>query len=105
MKTIAIVLSAGLAIAATLVLSEPAAAQQPSPCAPKDIVLATLAETYHETPVATMLSSAGYAIMILASGDGSTYSMVSVLPSGTACIISVGAYFELAPVSPAGSAG
>lgn len=68
MKTIAIVLTAGLAIAATLALAGPAAAQDiprvlttdeqivqaqgPAACAPYAEFAALLASDYNETPVA-----------------------------------------------------
>ncbi|HMG49883.1 MAG TPA: hypothetical protein VK597_04755 [Inquilinus sp.] len=73
-------------------LAVPAAAQQ-GPCAPYEIIAASLNERYHEAPVARMLADQGFVIEVLASADGATFTVLGVQPNGTACLLATGQGF------------
>lgn len=92
-----------LAVVLTLA-ALPAAAQQ-SQCAPYETVAAALASEYHEAPVARMLSDRGFAIEILASADGETFTVLAVNANGTACGLATGSAFALVPASAAPTPG
>lgn len=94
---------AGLAFAALAAcLPIPASAQAESPCAPYEVVAASLSERYHEVPVARMLSDRGFVIEILASADGTTATVLGIQASGTACVLATGSAYAVvqAAVTP-----
>lgn len=76
-------------------LAVPAAAQEQSPCGPYEAVSAALADKYHETPVARMLSDRGFVIEILASADGASFTVLGIQSSGSACVLAAGSTFAL----------
>ncbi|MDR6290009.1 MULTISPECIES: hypothetical protein [Inquilinus] len=90
-------------------LAVPAAAQAPqqSPCAPYEIIAASLNERYHEAPVARMLADQGFVIEVLASADGATFTVLGVQPNGTACLLATGSGFAFvnAAATPAPGTG
>lgn len=90
---------AGLALALSAVQPTPAAAQAQGPCAPYEIVAAALNERYREAPVARMLSDRGFVIEVLASADGTSFTVLGIQPGGGACVLAAGSAFAL--VSPA----
>lgn len=89
---------------AFILCAGPAFAQQPSPCAPYEIVSAALAEKYHEAPVSRFLSDRGFVIEVLASADGATVTVLGIQAGGHACILATGSTFAVVPAAAPGSA-
>lgn len=97
MKTLAI------SIAILSLAAGPALAQQQAPCFPHTDAVDALA-TIGEAPVARMLDSQGRMVEVLATQDGSTFTVLIVSPSGQACAVSSGSAFELVPAAAPGKA-
>lgn len=82
-----------LSLLALPLLTVPALAQQQAPCFPYETIAAALLSDAKESPVARMLDSRGNVVEILATVDGSTYTILIVNPNGTACAVSTGEAF------------
>lgn len=93
LATIALTIAAGSALA-----------QQTATCFPYSDIVAALGAQAHEAPVARMLSSRGFVIEVLATADGSTFTILAVRPDGTACALAVGEDFALVPAAAPGRA-
>lgn len=91
---------AALALA---LLAAPAAAQQMH-CAPRQIVLDTLAAQYGEARAAVMLSDRGALVEIIASTSG-TWSLLVATPEGVTCLAASGHAFEAIPLPIPGVPG
>jgi hypothetical protein len=92
------------ALALGVVLATPAASQQfGARCAPRDTVVAYLADRYGESRQSIGIA-AGYAVMELyASGETGTWTVTVTLPDGMMCLVASGSSFETvaeAPVKP-----
>jgi hypothetical protein len=90
------------ALAAAVGLSaEPAAAQAPPqtagalPCKPWQELAKELGRRYAERPVALGLQSNGNLLQVFASEATGTWTLVTMHPSGTACLIGVGDSWEI----------
>jgi hypothetical protein len=93
------------ALATALFLAAgPALAQQPT-CFPYADIASALDAEAHETPVARMLDSRGRVVEILATADGSTYTILIVAPEGMACAVSVGSAYAVVPAVAAPAPG
>lgn len=79
----AAMLISGLAISAAADAASPA-------CGPRDQLLGELAKQYHEAPVALGLDNSGALIVVLASDDGGTWTIVVNRPNGTSCLVASG---------------
>lgn len=88
--------------AAMIFAAGPVLAQQPT-CFPYNEIASALDAEAHETPVARMLDSRGRVVEILATADGSTYTILIVAPEGMACAVSVGSAYAVVPAAVAGS--
>lgn len=86
-------------LAAALILTAAPALAQPGPCFPYADIAAALDAQARETPVARMLSSRGFVIEVLATADGSTFTILAVQPNGTACALATGESFALVPAA------
>ena len=79
--------------------ARPAEAQTvrtPAVCAEHQTIVERLNQQYSETPVGTGLASAGFVVEVFASPSG-TWTIVMTQPSGTACLVASGNYWETAP--------
>ncbi len=75
-------------------LSAPAAAQ--NSCGPREAVLELLGNQYDETTVAVGLANSGGVVEVLASNDGSTWTIMLTMPDGNSCVVASGeAWIEL----------
>lgn len=74
-------------------------------CGATEQVLVALAERYHETVAARAMLADGSLMMVTATSDGSSWSLLHVMPAGTACLLSAGSDWEAMPPSPAGVEG
>lgn len=71
-------------------LAAPAAAQQQSVCAPRDGMVAFLAERYGETAQGLGLSVEGAVVEVYASERTGTFTVLLTAPNGTSCIAAAG---------------
>ena len=76
-----------------------------APCGNHDEAVKLLAEQYGEHPIGRGLTSAGTMIEILASPDGSTWTILEVAPNGTACGRSEGQDWQEVAPEPAAPVG
>ncbi|HBN92234.1 MAG TPA: hypothetical protein DD397_06695 [Hyphomonas sp.] len=86
----------GIATAAVffLIAFSSAQAQQQS-CGPREKVLEHLAQKYGEQPIAAGIMQGGQAVLeILASQDGSTFTVIISLPNGVSCVKADGVSFQ-----------
>lgn len=79
-----------MAVAAALFVSiaTPAFAQQA--CAKRAVLLATLGDRYKEAPAAAGIAASGALVEVLTSADGSTWTIIVSLPTGTSCLLAAG---------------
>lgn len=79
-------------------------AQEPAapPCAPREMVLETLAKRFGEHPVAVALTSRGDLILVTASADGTTWSIALEAPGGLSCLVITGGDWRLLPTDAGG---
>jgi len=85
------------AVAALAAFPTLAMAAQGPECAPFDAVVAKLAQSYSERPVARAINSEGQLLLVMfASPDGATWTEVGVRASDhVACIIGAGTDWEM----------
>lgn len=83
----------GTVVAAPL----PAAAQAQQACAKRTDIIKHLSGQYQETPVAIGLADNGSLVEILASTDGSTWTLLFSLPTGVSCLVATGQDWQTAP--------
>ena len=88
-----------LGFAAVLFLAENA---QGAECAPRDQVLAALAERYGEARQAVGLASNGAVVEIHASGATGTWTITATLANGVTCLVASGQDYEADPIPPPG---
>lgn len=86
MKIIRMILIA-IAILATG-FAATAAAQ--SACAPRAAILERFASQYGEAPIAAGLTSAALLIEVLASADGTSWTIIATSSDGMSCLIAAG---------------
>lgn len=84
-----------------LLVATPALAQQPPPCAPAGDLLRHLDGKYGERPAGRGLSNRGVLVLLTRSADGATWTLMALLPDGTACLLDGGEDWQAAPL-PAG---
>jgi hypothetical protein len=75
-----------LATCATPALTQPS----PQTCDTRDRVLAHLAAKYAEAPVAIGVTNKGALVEVLATSNGSTWTIIVSMPNGTSCIVAAG---------------
>lgn len=92
------------ALALTLALALPAAAQPGGNCAPRDRVVERLAATYGETRRSVGLSANRAVVEVFASDATGTWTITVTLPSGLTCLVAAGHAFERID-DPAADAG
>lgn len=66
------------------------AAQAQPACGPRAQVLAWLAASYREAPVAAGVSGQGALVEVLASPDGATWTILVTAPTGRTCVVGAG---------------
>lgn len=84
-----------------------ASAAQAPECAPFERVVANLAQSYSERPVARAINSEGQLLLVLlASPDGATWTEVGVRAADhMACIVGAGTDWEMASPEPEQNTG
>ena len=68
--------------------SLPASAQHQ--CNTRESVMALLANRYRESPVAVGVTNTGGLVEVLASKDGSTWTIIVTTPQGMSCLVAAG---------------
>jgi hypothetical protein len=86
----ALVVLVGLAAAA-----EPVSAQ--SVCANRDVIVTKLQQDFSEAPSALGMSDNGAVIEVLASKDGTTWTILMTTPDGVSCVVATGEAWEPFP--------
>ena len=71
-----------------------------SNCSDRADALSHLREAYKEQPVAIGLARSGGVVEVLVSEDGSSWSIIITLPTGTACMVVFGEDWETKNVEP-----
>lgn len=64
------------------------------PCSRYDSIRRQLNQDYAEEPVSLGLQSNGNLLQIFASAESGTWTIVSMAPNGTACVVAAGASWE-----------
>ena len=96
-----------LTLVAGLLTAGPATAQAASgavgfaPCKPWREVVANLGSRYAERPVGFGLQANGSLVQVFASERTGTWTLVTMHPNGTACLIGAGSSWESLPTDPA----
>lgn len=75
-----------LAIATALLLSLPAAAQQPRACMPLEHLERILRDEYRETLSATGTMENGAQMLLFVAENGQTWTLAILAPGGIACV-------------------
>lgn len=101
---LALGLSAGLLLVPAADAREPASPAL-TPCFDRQEVTRKLRASYGEVPVSYGLQSNGNLLQVYVSAARGTWTMVSTLPSGLACILAVGRNWEGPSPEPAGGSG
>lgn len=91
-----------LALFTALVLADDARAE-PLSCGPVDQVVEALTGEYHEVLVGTGAGPNGTRLLVFAHPDGTTWTVLGLLPDGKACFIASGTDWKAAPPTPPGS--
>ena len=73
-----------------MLLALPSAALAQSPCLPRDKMVDHLANRYNERPVSMGLEISGKLIELFTTADGSTWTLVMIMPDGPACVVAAG---------------
>lgn len=81
--------------------SVPALAQEQSPCAERNDVLARLKDQYHERPTGVGITENG-AVVELTTSDSGTWTLLVSFPNGRACLMATGDGWEQAPAKAVG---
>ena len=90
------ILQVAMIAAVAVAFSGPASA---SPgCDLRDTVLAKFATRHSEAPIVQALAFGGGMIEVLATADGSTWTMVMSFPNGQTCILGAGTDWQ--PLTP-----
>jgi len=90
-------LIAGLLVA--LVWASPSHAQ--NKCAPYDGVVKAAKEKFNESVASSGVASDGTRIEILATPDGSTWTLIVITGNGLACFVTEGVdWYNAAPIAP-----
>lgn len=79
-------------------------AQAQTACAPRDTLVAGLAQRYQEAAVAIGLSASGDILEVYATRDGKTWTIVKTNPAGLSCGFDAGEGWQAieAPEAPDG---
>ena len=73
-----------------LLLLPATASAAPMACEPRADLVARLADTYREAPIAVGLGADGNLVEILSATDGATWSIVVTAPNGRSCLVAAG---------------
>ena len=91
-------MSLRILILAALLMLVPAAAQAQPRCAPRASVVAQLEGVYHEAPIVSAVSDAGFLIETWASALGDTWTVIATLPNGFSCVVALGRDLIVGPL-------
>jgi hypothetical protein len=85
-------------------LATTASAQPPTggrlPCYDYREIARQLGATYHEAPASLWLQSNGNVLQVFTSASSGTWTIVSVLPNGVACVLAAGENWEAVETAP-----
>lgn len=81
--------------AIAILMTATAATAQGRNCAPRDVVVKSLAEKYGESRQAIGLGSQGMVMETFASLDSGTWTITVTMPNGLTCLMASGQSYEL----------
>ncbi len=64
-------------------------------------LVAALGKRYGEAPVSLGMQSNGHALQVFASALGDSWTVLSIAPDGTGCIVAAGHHWQTREVGPA----
>ena len=85
------------AVAAIILLCLSSAASGQSRCDTRGRLVAQLGERYQEAPIALGVDSGGRLIEVLATADGSTWTIIVTSPRGSSCLVAAGEGWRRVP--------
>lgn len=94
-----------LATAALLAGITMASVSAQARCGPREAILEAAFRQYAERPVALALAAGGSLLEVLATRDGSSFTLLQSSPGGTSCIIATGESWRNLPWRPPGEEG
>ncbi len=77
-------------VMATAILGLPATTMAQPQCDQRDSVLQVLQQKYNEGPVALGVTHNGGLVEVLATEDGTTWSIIVTTPQGMSCLVAAG---------------
>jgi len=78
---------------------EPAAAQTAMACGQRQLILDALKTDYNEDPIAQALDNGGGVLEVLATPNGSTWTILRTTPDGLTCMVAEGIAWENLPAA------
>ena len=87
-------LALSFGVGAMLLATQYAFAQDAQNCAPRDRVLARLAENYGETRQSIGLAPNNHVVEVFASEATGTWTIIATLPTGQTCLVASGQSYE-----------
>ncbi len=89
--------ASALVILVGLAATAPPAAAAQSVCANRDIIITRLQQDYSEAPSAIGMADNGAVIEVLATKDGTTWTILMTTPDGVSCVVATGEAWEGIP--------
>ena len=84
----------------------PATVTAPMPCSDYPRILDQLGARWAEQPISIGMQSNGNLLEVFASSEGNTWTIVSLAPTGTACVVAAGSdWGDLQPAAEASVEG
>ncbi len=80
--------------------AQEAAGPAPQPCHKYQELAAALGKRYGEAPVSLGLQNNGHALQVFASSEGDSWTVLSIAPDGTGCIVAAGHHWQSRKAGP-----
>ena len=94
MRKFGLVLAALVPIAASTAAAEENAPVAPLPCHDYKSLVTALDKRYGEAPVSLGMQNNGHALQVFASAESGSWTVLSVAPDGTGCIVAAGRHWQ-----------
>jgi len=92
--TRSVLIAIGIAVPLAVLLAAPSMAA-PRDCGARSDILKSLAEKFHESPVALGVDSNGVLVEVLASDSGATWTILLSRPDGLSCMVATGEEWQV----------
>ncbi|HRY25403.1 MAG: hypothetical protein H6852_03355 [Geminicoccaceae bacterium] len=94
MRELGLALAALATLAAGAAKAEEAAPAVPRPCHDYKALVTALDKRYGEAPVSLGMQNNGHALQVFASAESGSWTVLSVAPDGTGCIVAAGRHWQ-----------